>query len=83
MIEQFENPTSGWPDKTDAASGTKVGYHAPSWYHVEATKAETTAVALGGFAFPDAVVETAAHVDKTDTQTGRFRYGIMVRASDR
>jgi formylglycine-generating enzyme required for sulfatase activity len=80
VVEQFENPTSGWPDKTDAATGTKVGYHAPGWYHVEASKAQTSVVALGGFDFPDAVVEAAAHVDKTATTTGRFRYGVMVRA---
>jgi molecular chaperone DnaK len=80
VVEQFENPASGWPDKTDAATATKVGYHAPNWYHVEASKAQTSVVALGGFAFPDAVVEASAHVDKTETTTGRFRYGVMVRA---
>ena len=76
--ETFENKTSGWPDRADPIG--KVGYHAPSWYHVEVARARASTIALGGFNMSDVVVETAVHVDKTDTPSGQFRYGIVVRA---
>ncbi|MDH4146202.1 MAG: Hsp70 family protein [Acidimicrobiia bacterium] len=76
--EHFEDPDSGWVDRTDEL--TRVGYHAPNWYHVEASKAEVRAIAVGGFNYADAMIETAAYVDKTDTQDKRFRYGLVFRA---
>jgi hypothetical protein len=78
LDEQFDNTTSGWPVNTDALA--KVGYHAPSWYHVEPAGPGVQVVVVGGFDYADAVVETAAYVDKTATPTGRFRYGIVFRA---
>ena len=76
--DRFEDPRSGWPERTDALS--KVGYHAPTSFHVEPAQAGVGVVTLGGFSYADAVVETAAHVDKTASPTGRFRYGLVFRA---
>ena len=76
--DRFEDPRSGWPERTDASS--KVGYHVPTSYHVEPAQAGTGVVALGGYSYADAIVETAAYVDKVASPTGRFRYGLVFRA---
>lgn len=77
--DRFDDPKSGWAERTDGVS--KVGYHAPSWYHVEASLPGTQVVALSGSNFASAIVEAAAHVDKTATPDGRFRYGLVFRAA--
>jgi formylglycine-generating enzyme required for sulfatase activity len=76
--DTFENPKSGWADKGDGVF--KVGYHAPTWYHLDATQPGVQVVALGGFQYADVSAEAKVYVDKIGSETGRFRYGLVFRA---
>ena len=77
--DEFENVTSGWFDTEQ--DGWRIGYHAPTWYHVEATTGDSQVMALGGFSYDNVAVETSAFVESTDTEDGLFRYGLVFRAS--
>lgn len=77
--DEFEDVGSGWFDNQQ--DGWRIGYHAPTWYHVEATTAESQVMALGGFSYDNVSVETSAFVESTDTEDGLFRYGLVFRAS--
>jgi formylglycine-generating enzyme required for sulfatase activity/actin-like ATPase involved in cell morphogenesis len=77
--DQFEDINSGWFDVT--ADGWRIGYHAPTWYHVEATTSNSQVMALGGYSYDNVAVETSVFVESTDTPDGEFRYGLVFRAS--
>ena len=77
--DEFEDVSSGWFDNEEV--GWRIGYHAPTWYHVEATTGESQVMALGGFSYDNVAVETSAFVESTDTEDGLFRYGLVFRAS--
>ena len=77
--DEFEDLGSGWFDNEEP--GWRIGYHAPTWYHVEATTPESQVMALGGFSYDDVAVETSVFVESTDTDDGLFRYGLVFRAS--
>ena len=79
LRDNFENPKSGWPTIKD--STYFVGYHAPSWYHVDASMPGTQALSLLGVEYSNVAIEAHTYVDKTGTTTGRFRYGLVFRAS--
>jgi hypothetical protein len=78
VSDQFTDARTGWID--DSGDAFRIGYHAPEWYHVEASGPGTQVLSLGGYEHSNATVETAVYVDSTDTETGRFRYGLVVRA---
>ena len=77
--DEFEDVDSGWFDVT--ADGWRIGYHAPTWYHVEATTPNSQVMALGGYSYDNVAVETSVFVESTDTPDGQFRYGLVFRAS--
>ncbi len=79
LRDNFENPKSGWPTIKD--STYFVGYHAPSWYHVDASMPGVQALSLLGVEYSDVSIVAHTFVDKTGTTTGRFRYGLAFRAS--
>ena len=79
LRDNFENPKSGWPTIKD--STYFVGYHAPSWYHVDASMPGTQALSLLGVEYSNVAIEAHTFVDKTGSTTGRFRYGLVFRAS--
>ncbi len=82
--DSFEDPRSGWTDQSDPKSRSSdyfIGYHAPGWYHVEASQAHVQVMSLAGLSFDDVAVEVKVYVDKTnDVPGGRYRYGIVFRA---
>ena len=59
--DEFEDVTSGWFDSQEDA--WRIGYHAPTWYHVEATTVDSQVMALGGFSYDNVAVETSAFVE--------------------
>lgn len=77
--DEFEDASSGWFDNQE--DNWRIGYHAPTWYHVEATTSESQVMALGGFSYDNVSVETSAFVESTDTTDGIFRFGLVFRAS--
>ncbi len=77
--DEFEDVSSGWFDNQE--DGWRIGYHAPTWYHVEATTGDSQVMALGGFSYDNVSVETSAFVESTDTTSGLFRFGLVFRAS--
>ena len=79
FADNFENPKSGWTTRKEA--DFFVGYHAPSWYHVDASKAGVQAMSLLGVQYSDVAIEAKTYVDKVGTPTGRFRYGVVFRAT--
>lgn len=76
--DSFEDTKSGWPDRS--GPGWKVGYHAPTWYHVEAGAPGAQVMSLGGYDWTNASVEAAAYVDKVGNPAGSYRYGLVFRA---
>ena len=79
LSDNFENPKSGWTTRKEA--DFFVGYHAPSWYHVDASKAGVQAMSLLGVQYSNVAIEAKTYVDKVGTPTGRFRYGVVFRAT--
>ncbi len=79
LRDNFENPKSGWPTIKDTTFF--VGYHAPSNYHVDASQAHVQALSLIGVEYTDTEIEAHVYIDKTGSPTGRFRYGLVFRAS--
>ncbi len=76
--DSFDDTGSGF---VEVDEGTwRVGYHAPSWYHLEATQAKGQIMSLGGYNLADGDVQLAVSIDKLGTETGQYRYGLVFRA---
>jgi formylglycine-generating enzyme required for sulfatase activity len=75
--DDFVDPGSGWPI---ASVGTLFfGYHPPDFFHVEVSTADSHTVVSLAQEHADVTVETEMLVDHTDTDSGDFRYGLVVR----
>jgi formylglycine-generating enzyme required for sulfatase activity len=80
LQDDFSNPESGWPDlKEDTAWR---GYHPPDFYHVEATGANQVATAVFGTDATNIGMEARIFVDILETETGEYRYGLLLRQVD-
>ncbi len=79
VSDSFDDTRSGFPDVE--ADGWRIGYHAPSWYHLEASRTSSQVVSLGGYDLADGEVTLDAYVDKSDTTTGEYRYGLVFRSA--
>ncbi|MAT96127.1 MAG: hypothetical protein CL608_03205 [Anaerolineaceae bacterium] len=80
LQDDFSNPESGWPDlKEDTAWR---GYHPPDYYHVEATGANQIATAVFGSDVTNIGMEARIFVDILETETGEYRYGLLLRQVD-
>ncbi len=80
LQDDFSNPESGWPDlKEDTAWR---GYHPPDYYHVEATGANQVATAVFGTDATNIGMEARVFVDILETETGEYRYGLLLRQVD-
>jgi|GEM_PF-404988 len=77
--DDFTDPATGWPNEDVEGKPYRVGYHPPDYYHVEPRQANTRVVATQGDDFTDVSVESEVFVDHTDTETGDYRYGLVVR----
>ncbi|MFN0089601.1 MAG: formylglycine-generating enzyme family protein, partial [Acidimicrobiales bacterium] len=80
--DSFEDPASGWPRRPSAeetAAGITVGYHGPSWYHLEMRQPGQREVLLRGVNYADAELTVTAYVLR-QAQAGAFRYGLVFRA---
>ncbi len=77
--DEFTDPGSGWPTEDKEGEPFRFGYHPPDYYHVEPRAANTQVTVPLPQTYQDATVETAVLVDHTDTETGDFRYGLMLR----
>ncbi len=81
--DTFEDPKSGWIDQSDPKSRNPdyfIGYHAPTWYHVQASRAHVQVLSLAGLNYANIAIEAKAYIDKTADTTGQYRYGIVLRA---
>ena len=80
--DDFNSPVSGWPEaKFD---NYFVGYHEPTYYHVEIDSANyhATVFAPGKKSFDDATIQVEVQVNSKKTAaTGDFAYGIAFRRS--
>ncbi len=80
--DDFTNSASGWPE--EKFDNYFVGYHEPTYYHVEVDSANyhATVFVPGKKTFGDTTIQVTAHVvpDKTAT-SGDFAYGIAFRRS--
>lgn len=75
--DDFVDPGSGWPI---ASIGTLFfGYHPPDFFHVEVSTADSHTVVSLPQEYTDVTVETEMLVDHTNTDSGDFRYGLVVR----
>ena len=76
--DSFDNTGSGFADIDEG--DWRIGYHAPSWYHLEAAGPNTQVVSLGGYNLADGEVELTVYIDKTETSDGQYRYGLIFRS---
>ena len=60
----------------------RIGYHAPTWYHLEAKQPAAQVMSLGGYDLADGHLRLAVYVDKIATATGLFRYGLVFRSGE-
>ncbi len=77
--DSFDDTGSGFAD-IDVGIW-RMGYHSPSWYHLEAAQPNVQLVSLGGFDLADGDVELSAYVDKLGTENGQYRYGLVFRSA--
>jgi serine/threonine protein kinase len=75
--ESFTDPESGWPDSV--GENQIYGYHPPDFYHVEVSVPGEKGIVSRGPTFDNVAVESNIFVAKTDTDSGDFRYGLVVR----
>jgi formylglycine-generating enzyme required for sulfatase activity len=75
--EDFSDPESGWPEVNEG--NVLSGYHPPNFYHVQSGEPNHISVAYFGGSFENVSVASDVFVDSTDTETGGFRYGLIVR----
>ena len=80
--DDFSNITSGWPNELEF-DNYYIGYHEPSFYHVEVHEPNDSAViVLPGESFDDLTAEAEVLVSEANTDpSGDFRYGLAVRRS--
>ena len=80
--DDFTDPNSGWPNGI-AFDNYYIGYHEPSFYHVEVHVPRDKAVInLPQQRFDDFTVESKLFVEPNNTaQDGDFRYGLLFRRS--
>ncbi len=78
--DTLDDNRSGFAEVT--AETWRIGYHAPTWYHLEATQGSAQIVSLGGFDLADGHLKLAIYIDKTATETGTFRYGLVFRSGE-
>ncbi len=78
--DTLDDNRSGFAEVT--AETWRIGYHAPTWYHLEATQSSAQIVSLGGFDLADGHLRLAIYIDKTATETGKFRYGLVFRSGE-
>lgn len=80
LADDFSDPASGWPDlKEDTAWR---GYHPPDFYHVEATGQNQVATAVFGTQADNISLESRVFTDIVETETGEYRYGLLLRQVD-
>ncbi len=77
--DNFTNPESGWP--AQAADAHIYDYHPPDFFHVEVSTPENSAVVSRGPNVDNVTVESDMFIEKSDTETGDFRYGLALRRS--
>ena len=80
--DDFTDPNSGW--KTQEFDNYFIGYHEPSYYHVEVHNPKDSALVPlpEKKSFGDFTVETKVLTSANNTaKTGDFRYGLAFRRS--
>jgi serine/threonine-protein kinase len=79
--DSFANPGSGWPILSEGE--LYFGYHPPDYYHFEIGVPDKLSVISRPPNFGDVTVEAEVLVDHTDTDSGSFRYGLVLRQTGR
>ncbi len=78
--DHFTDPSSGWPVGGDERR--RFGYHPAAFYHLEVSAPNESLTMFRGLSFGDFTAETEVLVDHTNTASGNFRYGLVVRRSE-
>ena len=75
--DDFADPGSGWPI---LAEGTYFfGYHPPDFYHIEIRTGGRRTAITRKTVYGDVTVEAKVLVDHSGTESGDFRYGLVLR----
>ncbi|MCB0155520.1 MAG: SUMF1/EgtB/PvdO family nonheme iron enzyme, partial [Anaerolineae bacterium] len=77
--DDFTDPESGWPVLAEEVG--LFGYHPPDFYHVEVSIPEAHQTVTRGPNFDNVTVESDIFVEKFDTDSGDFRYGLVLHRS--
>ncbi len=80
--DQFTDPASGWPTEDQENEPYRIGYHPSDYYHVETRAADTNIAVSVPQSYQDATVESEVLVDHTASETGAYRYGLVLRRSE-
>jgi hypothetical protein len=78
--DDFTDTASGWPNAF-AFDNYYIGYHEPSFFHVEVhTPRDKAIVSIPKQTFGDVTLESKVFTDPNNTaQSGDFRYGLVFR----
>ncbi len=77
LEDKFTDPESGWATLEEGS--VKFGYHPPDYYHVQSGQANFMTTAFLGGSFDNIHMASDVFVDSTDTDSGDFRYGLVLR----
>jgi hypothetical protein len=77
LKEEFTDPGSGWQTMDEGSSN--FGYHPPDHYHVQSGQSNSLITSFLGGRFDNITAAAEVFVDSTDTDSGDFRYGLVLR----
>jgi formylglycine-generating enzyme required for sulfatase activity len=84
LTDEFANILSGWYQAAAPSQNYFYGYHPTDFYHVQVSAPEDCLVVRHDLDLADFIAEAVVFQAKTETETGDYRHGLMLRetASD-
>jgi formylglycine-generating enzyme required for sulfatase activity len=79
MQDDFADLNSGWFQASSPVGPYFYGYHPTDFYHVQVSEAEDCLTVYEEDNFDNFMAEIDIFIAATNTEVGRFRYGLLIR----
>ena len=79
LTDEFANILSGWFQAAQPVRDYFYGYHPTDFYHLQVSAAEDCLAVRHELTLGDFVAEADIFQAKTDTETGNYRHGLIIR----
>ncbi len=79
MRDDFSDLDSGWFQARSPVGPYFYGYHPTDFYHVQVSEAEDCLTVFEEDNFDNFMAEIDIFIAATNTEVGRFRYGLLIR----